>query len=89
MRADAVLQKANQLDDQPSLLTLLLRVHFVLFLHLLETTDGTKLLFADESWLLFRQSGTEPMLRIYAEATSVAKVDALLNAGVELAANLS
>ena len=54
-----------------------------------ETTDGTKLLFADESWLLFRQSGTEPMLRIYAEATSVAKVDALLNAGVELAANLS
>jgi phosphomannomutase len=54
-----------------------------------ETTDGTKLLFADESWLLFRQSGTEPMLRIYAEATSVAKVDALLNAGAELAAKLS
>jgi phosphomannomutase len=54
-----------------------------------ETTDGTKLLFADELWLLFRQSGTEPMLRIYAEATSVAKVDALLNAGAELAAKLS
>ena len=34
----------------------------------METTDGTKLLFADESWLLFRQSGTEPMLRVYAEA---------------------
>jgi len=50
-----------------------------------ETTDGTKLLFDDESWLLFRQSGTEPMLRIYAEATSVAKSAALLAAGEELA----
>ncbi len=50
-----------------------------------ETTDGTKLLFADESWLLFRQSGTEPMLRIYAEATSTKKCDALLAAGAELA----
>lgn len=46
-----------------------------------QTTDGTKLLFADESWLLFRQSGTEPMLRIYAEATSTAKMTTLLNDG--------
>ncbi len=51
-----------------------------------ETTDGTKLLFADESWLLFRQSGTEPMLRIYAEATSVAKTASLLDEGVAMAA---
>lgn len=50
-----------------------------------ETTDGTKLLFDDESWLLFRQSGTEPMLRIYAEATSAAKTKTLLDAGEELA----
>ena len=50
-----------------------------------ETTDGTKLLFDDESWLLFRPSGTEPMLRIYAEATSAAKAEALLTAGEELA----
>jgi phosphomannomutase len=50
-----------------------------------ETTDGTKLLFDDESWLLFRQSGTEPMLRIYAEATSAAKTGELLIAGEELA----
>jgi phosphomannomutase len=50
-----------------------------------ETTDGTKLLFEDESWLLFRQSGTEPMLRIYAEATTMAKAEALLAAGEELA----
>ena len=50
-----------------------------------QTLDGTKLLFADESWLLFRQSGTEPMLRIYAEATSVEKMKALLEAGETLA----
>ncbi|MDQ3474117.1 MAG: phosphoglucomutase/phosphomannomutase family protein [Acidobacteriota bacterium] len=50
-----------------------------------QTTDGTKLLFADESWLLFRQSGTEPMLRIYAEATSLAKMNALLDEGVRIA----
>jgi phosphomannomutase len=50
-----------------------------------ERLDGTKLLFADESWLLFRQSGTEPVLRIYSEATSVAKREQLLDAGVAFA----
>ncbi len=50
-----------------------------------ETMDGTKLVFADESWLLFRQSGTEPVLRIYAEATSIQKRDALLAHGSALA----
>ncbi len=46
-----------------------------------EKLDGTKLLFEDESWLLFRQSGTEPVLRIYAEATSIEKMKALLDEG--------
>lgn len=46
-----------------------------------QTMDGTKLIFGDESWLLFRQSGTEPVLRIYAEATSPEKVRRLLAAG--------
>jgi phosphomannomutase len=50
-----------------------------------ETMDGTKLLFEDESWLLFRQSGTEPVLRIYSEATSTAKMEALLDQGVKFA----
>ncbi len=50
-----------------------------------ETTDGTKLLFEDDSWTLFRQSGTEPMLRIYAEATDVPKMRALLSSGEQLA----
>jgi phosphomannomutase len=50
-----------------------------------ETMDGTKLLFEDESWLLFRQSGTEPALRVYSEATAVAKVKLLLDEGEKLA----
>ncbi len=50
-----------------------------------KTIDGTKLLFADESWLLFRQSGTEPVLRIYSEATSMEKREKLLEAGSLLA----
>ena len=47
-----------------------------------ETMDGAKLIFDDESWLLFRQSGTEPVLRIYSEATSVEKMNTLLDAGI-------
>jgi phosphomannomutase len=50
--------------------------------------DGMKLTFGDESWLLFRQSGTEPVLRIYSEATSVAKMNALLDAGCAMAAKV-
>jgi phosphomannomutase len=50
-----------------------------------QTLDGTKLLFDDESWLLFRQSGTEPVLRIYSEATSFEKRDRLLDAGQAIA----
>jgi phosphomannomutase len=51
----------------------------------IQTLDGTKLLFDDESWLLFRQSGTEPVLRIYSEATSFEKRDQLLDAGQAIA----
>jgi phosphomannomutase len=41
--------------------------------------DGHKL-FVDGGWLLLRASGTEPLIRIYAEADSLAKVDMLLSA---------
>ena len=54
---------------------------------LVETLDGTKLVFGDESWLLFRQSGTEPVLRVYSEATSLEKMNALLEEGCRLADN--
>ncbi|MBO0858458.1 MAG: phosphoglucomutase/phosphomannomutase family protein [Chloracidobacterium sp.] len=49
------------------------------------TLDGTKLILDDESWILFRQSGTEPLLRIYCEATSVEKMLKLIDEGVRLA----
>ena len=44
--------------------------------------DGVKFLFADgNSWMLMRPSGTEPLVRIYAESESKKDVDALLEAG--------
>ncbi|MFB6359887.1 MAG: phosphoglucomutase/phosphomannomutase family protein [Halobacteriales archaeon] len=46
--------------------------------------DGIKALLADGSWVLVRPSGTEPKLRVYAEAASDSRVDALLEAGREL-----
>src|SRR5262245_57142150 len=50
-----------------------------------ETLDGTKLILDDESWILFRQSGTEPLLRIYCEATSIEKMMKMIDEGVRLA----
>ncbi|AEP12994.1 MULTISPECIES: phosphoglucomutase/phosphomannomutase family protein [Chloracidobacterium] len=46
--------------------------------------DGVKLHFEDESWLLFRASGTEPLVRVYSEATTVEKMSALLAFGEQL-----
>jgi len=43
--------------------------------------DGFKLTLEDESWILFRASGTEPLLRIYSEATSPGLLQRLLAAG--------
>ncbi|GBR73561.1 phosphomannomutase [Candidatus Termititenax aidoneus] len=45
-----------------------------------EKFDGIKVHFADESWILFRASGTEPLLRVYCEAASDAEVARLLKA---------
>jgi phosphomannomutase len=49
--------------------------------------DGVKFVMDDESWLLIRPSGTEPVLRVYAEAPNPQQVDLLLDAGVRLADN--
>lgn len=46
--------------------------------------DGVKYIAADGSWLMLRGSGTEPILRIYAEAKSDADAHALLRVGVAL-----
>ena len=46
--------------------------------------DGVKFVARDSSWLMLRGSGTEPILRIYAEAQSAAAVQKLLRLGVRL-----
>jgi len=51
-----------------------------------DTFDGFRFILADTSWLLIRFSGTEPLLRIYAESDSPARVDRLLELGKNLAA---
>jgi phosphomannomutase len=49
------------------------------------TTDGVKYILADDSWLLIRPSGTEPVLRVYAEGRSAEMVKALLAYGEKVA----
>ena len=44
------------------------------------TIDGTKCILADGSWILFRKSGTEPVVRLYGESSSEEKLRALLAA---------
>jgi alpha-D-glucose phosphate-specific phosphoglucomutase len=51
-----------------------------------QTTDGVKYYLDDGSWLLIRPSGTEPVLRVYAEAGENGRVKALLQFGEEMAA---
>lgn len=46
--------------------------------------DGFKYIFEDGSWLLIRTSGTEPLVRIYAESKSDAEVRALIDQGKKL-----
>lgn len=50
-----------------------------------EDLDGVKLHGADGSWLLLRRSGTEPLLRIYAEGPSEERVAELLKWGIRRA----
>lgn len=54
-----------------------------------QTTDGVKYLMADGSWLLIRPSGTEPVLRVYAEGRSREMVEALLGYGEQVATGIT
>lgn len=49
------------------------------------TLDGVKYILADDAWLLIRPSGTEPVLRVYAEGRSADEVAVLLNFGERVA----
>ncbi|MEA2329139.1 MAG: hypothetical protein QOE68_4098 [Thermoanaerobaculia bacterium] len=47
-----------------------------------EEKDGVKMNFEDGSWILFRKSGTEPMIRIYCESPSASRVVSMLDTAV-------
>jgi alpha-D-glucose phosphate-specific phosphoglucomutase len=49
-----------------------------------DTTEGFRFFLGDESWLLIRFSGTEPLVRIYSEAESLERVRLLLDEGRKL-----
>ena len=49
-----------------------------------DTTDGFRFILEDNTWLLIRFSGTEPLLRIYVESDSMKRVEKLLQFGREL-----
>ena len=49
------------------------------------TIDGYQYILGDKGWLLIRFSGTEPIIRVYCEVTDPDIVDAVLDAGLELA----
>jgi phosphomannomutase len=55
----------------------------------LSTIDGVKYLAADGSWLLIRPSGTEPVLRVYAEGRTPQMVKALLGYGEQIATRVA
>jgi len=54
----------------------------------IQTLDGAKVILEDGSWLLMRPSGTEPLLRVYAEAKNLGTLQALLKAGERIGLTL-
>jgi alpha-D-glucose phosphate-specific phosphoglucomutase len=54
-----------------------------------QTVDGVKYIMEEDSWLLIRPSGTEPVLRVYAEGRSQEIIDALLGFGEEIAISIT
>jgi phosphomannomutase len=54
----------------------------------ISTLDGVKYIMGDDSWLLIRPSGTEPVLRVYAEGRTPQMVKALLGHGELVAASV-
>jgi phosphomannomutase len=51
----------------------------------IDASDGIKFILEDNSWLLFRTSGTEPIIRIYAESDEEGKLEKIMEAGRKLA----
>ena len=71
----AILKRVREHEPQSITGTKVIRI---------DTTDGFRFILADNSWLLIRFSGTEPLLRIYAESDSMKRVGKMLEAGREI-----
>lgn len=52
-----------------------------------QAVDGYKYFFSDEEWIMIRPSGTEPVLRVYAQAPDMTGVRSLLDAAKETLLN--
>lgn len=50
--------------------------------------DGVKLLLEGDAWVMMRPSGTEPLVRVYAEAATTEEVDQLLDAAEQVVTSL-
>ncbi len=50
-----------------------------------KTIDGIKFVMEDGSWLLIRPSGTEPKVRVYAEASNESQLNKIIEEGVRMA----
>jgi phosphoglucomutase len=66
-----------RLEDPPRLLTNQAIIQ-------INRLDGVKLILEDGSWLLLRPSGTEPVVRLYAEASTERQLEALIAEGQRL-----
>lgn len=54
----------------------------------IQEIDGLRIVFKDDSWILFRLLGTERRARIYVESNSVALLTSLLGQGVKIYGSL-
>ena len=73
--------KLSNLEDMPRVLNLC-RNHGSV--KKIEDIDGIKIWFDDDSWIMFRPSGTEPLLRIYAESDDKSLLDSKIREYDEL-----
>ena len=48
-----------------------------------DTTDGIKITFDEQNWVMVRPSGTEPIIRVYAEGSSKEKLEKLISEHVQ------
>ena len=77
-RIDQIFSLENQKELQKKISSLSIKDIGGIPIVSIDRQDGVKLLLSDGSWIVFRMSGTEPLLRIYAESDTEDKLNLLL-----------